>query len=93
VNLGFERLPGRLDAPVRLFRRRRNLAAKAIGREVESATGIYPLLSVQGAVLSGDEREPGPIRIVLDVRLVNRLDIPLAALAGGFVGGVRSRYS
>ncbi len=77
---GFERLPGSLARPARLFRRRRNLAEDALGGELQESAGIFPVVMVQGMCL-GEEAEPGPVGAVLDVRLLNRLDIPLADLA------------
>jgi len=78
---GFERLPSSLVRPVRLFRRRRNLAHEALGGELQDSTGIFPTAMVQGICLADDEAKPGPVGAVLDVRLLNRLDIPLADLA------------
>jgi len=78
---GFERLPSSLIRPVRLFRRRRNLAHEALGGELQDSTGIFPTAMVQGICLADDEAKPGPVGAVLDVRLLNRLDIPLADLA------------
>jgi hypothetical protein len=78
---GFERLPSSLVRPVRLFRRRKNLAHEALGGELQDATGIFPTAMVQGICLADDEAEPGRVGAVLDVRLLNRLDIPLADLA------------
>jgi hypothetical protein len=74
---GFERLPSSLVRPVRLFRRRRNLAHEALGGELQDSTGIFPTAMVQGICLADDEAEPGQVGVVLDVRLLNRLDIPL----------------
>jgi hypothetical protein len=78
---GFERLPGSLVRPVRLFRRRRNLAHEALGGELQDSTGIFPTAMAQGICLTDNEAEPGQVGVVLDVRLLNRLDIPLAELA------------
>jgi hypothetical protein len=88
---GFEKLPGSIKAPVRLFRRKRNLAARALGRELQEETGMYPLLSVQGIVLPASGETAARAAIVLDAGLVNRLDIPLAdlAAAGIELGGMR----
>lgn len=78
---GFERLPSSLARPARLFRRRKNLAHEALGGELQDSTGVFPTAMVQGICLAHDEAEPGPVGVVLDVRLMNRLDIPLADLA------------
>jgi hypothetical protein len=78
---GFERLPSSLVRPVRLFRRRRNLAHEALGGELQDSTGIFPTAMVQGICLADDEAKPGPVGAVLDIRLLNRLDIQLADLA------------
>jgi hypothetical protein len=88
---GFEKLPGSFKAPVRLFRRKHNLAARAFGRELQEETGMYPLLSVQGVVLPAAADTRARAAIVLDAGLVNRLDIPLADLAdaGIDLGGMR----
>jgi hypothetical protein len=88
---GFEKLPGSFKAPVRLFRRKHNLAARALGRELQEETGMYPLLSVQGIVLPAAAEARARAAIVLDAGLVNRLDIPLADLAdaGIDLGGMR----
>jgi hypothetical protein len=88
---GFEKLPGSFKAPVRMFRRRHNLAARALGRELQEETGMYPLLSVQGIVLPASGETPARPAIVLDAGLVNRLDIPLndLAAAGIELAGMR----
>jgi hypothetical protein len=78
---GFERLPSSLVRPVRLFRRRKNLAHEALGGELQDSTGIFPTAIVQGICFADDEAKPGQVGAVLDVRLLNRLDIPLGDLA------------
>ena len=78
---GFERLPTLLARPARLFRRRKNLAHAALGGELQDSTGIFPTATVQGICLALDKATPGPVGAVLDVRLLNRLDVPLAELA------------
>src|SRR5262245_26344464 len=78
---GFELLPGSFLGPNRLFRRRDNLAARALGRKLQEETGMYPLLAVQGIVLPASGDAPPRAAVVLDSGLVNRLDIPLADLA------------
>ena len=42
---------------------------------------MFPTAMVQGICLADDEARPGQVGVVLDVRLLNRLDIPLAELA------------
>jgi hypothetical protein len=78
---GFEKLSGSFRAPVRLFRRKHNLAARALGRELQEETGMYPLLSVQGIVLPASADAESRAGVVLDAGLINRLDIPLVDLA------------
>lgn len=78
---GFERLPGSIGRPIRLFRRLKNLAEEALGGQLRAGTGIFPAATVQGICLTDDDVQPGPVGAVLDVNLLNRLDVPLAELA------------
>jgi hypothetical protein len=86
-HLGFERVGATVEGQVRLFRRRVNLAAQALapladaaGKEIGPETGTFPYLAVQAMPL-GDRDRSGPVALVLDAGVVNRLDIPLADLA------------
>lgn len=72
---GFERLHGRFFDPVKLFRRKRNLASQ--NAAFSNRAGVYPYLMIQGIVLESDEAQVG---LVIDAGLVNRLDIPLQEL-------------
>jgi hypothetical protein len=85
--LQFERVGRTIEGQVRMFRRRRNLAAEALasvataaGKTIGPETGMFPYIAVQ-AIPFGDRDHPGQVALVLDVGLVNRLDIPLAQLA------------
>jgi hypothetical protein len=95
---GFELIGrGSVQAPTRLFRRQRNLAADALSQAAQAAgetigpeTGVFPYLAVQ-CIPFGDSRIPGQIALVLDAGLVNRLDVALADLASAGIdlNGVR----
>jgi hypothetical protein len=75
---GFERLRSGFFDPVRLFRRRRNLAGG--DSQLANAAGVYPYVTLQGIVL---DHEPAQVGLVVDAGLVNRLDLPLHELAAG----------
>jgi hypothetical protein len=79
---GFERLRGYIFDPVRLFRRRRNLAASGTEQLADEA-GVFPYLMLQGIVL---HHETATVALVVDVGLVNRLDVPLRDLAAAGIG-------
>jgi hypothetical protein len=78
--LGFERLPGRLDSPLRLYRRKLNLAEEAFGTTLADGVGTFPVYALQEIVLTGDETQPGSVGLIVDIRLVNRLDVDLERL-------------
>lgn len=86
-HMQFERVGRTIEGQVRLFRRRRNLAAEALaplataaGKTIGPETGMFPYIAVQ-TMPFGDRDHPGQVALVLDVGLVNRLDVPLAQLA------------
>jgi hypothetical protein len=86
----FERLNRGIDAPTRLFRRERNIAAEALssvakGDEIGTEAGVFPYLAVQGISLGDETKASGKVAIVLDAGLVNRLDVPLSNLAAAGV--------
>jgi hypothetical protein len=91
--LGFERLPGHPEAPARLYRRRNNLARKAFAA-LKDEVGMFPLVAVQDFVLDEDEDRPGHVALIVDVRLINRLDLPLPEVAaiGMDLVGMRVRW-
>ncbi len=66
AHLGFERLPGRLDAPARLYRRTVNLAKRAY-TELKDEVGMFPLVAVQDIVLEEDADRPGRVGLIVDV--------------------------
>jgi hypothetical protein len=84
ADCGFHHLRGRVDAPARLFRRDRNLAAVA-GLQPDPSTGVFPLLALQGIVL-GDEAAPVACGLVVDVETTCRLDVSLGDLAAAGIG-------
>ena len=88
----FEALSGRLDAPCRLYRRHRNLAAFP-GLEPDPRAAIFPLLLVQGIVLAEDTPAPVPA-LIFDVRTIQRISATLADLetAGIHLDGLSVRW-
>jgi hypothetical protein len=93
ANLGFERLPGRLEAPAQLYRRTVNLAKSAYA-DLNDEVGMFPLVAIQEVVLDADEDRPGRVGLIVDVRLINRLDLPLPLVAavGMPVVGMKVRW-
>lgn len=93
VSLGFEHLPGRPEAPARLYRRRINLAKKVVAT-IKDEVGMFPLVAVQDFVLSEEEDVPGCVGLIVDVRVINRLDLPLPEVAalGMEVMGMKVRW-
>lgn len=77
VIANWERLPGSLGRPVRLVYPR-NLAQEALGSELGDDIGMFPVLTVDRICSGGFG--PGPVGLVLDIGLLNRLNIPLADL-------------
>jgi len=72
-HLQFERVGRTIEGQVRPFRRRRNLAAKALasladaaGKTIGPETGMFPYIAVQ-AMPFGDRDHPGQVAVVLDV--------------------------
>lgn len=93
VALGFELISGRPEAPARLYRRMVNLAKKAF-TGIKAEIGMFPLVAIQDLVLTENDDLPGKVGLIVDVRLINRLDLPLPQLAGiGMsVVGMRARW-
>ncbi|MDQ6946295.1 MAG: hypothetical protein M3256_08465 [Actinomycetota bacterium] len=93
IDLGFERLPGRLEAPAQLYRRTFNLAKSAYA-DLKDEVGMFPLVSIQEVVLEEDEDRPGRAGLIVDVRVINRLDLPLPQVAavGMPVVGMKVRW-
>lgn len=65
-----------------------------MGASVPDAVGTFPVYSIQELVLAADD-DPGPVALVVDVRLVNKLDIDLVRLTtfGLDLRGQRVRWA
>jgi len=89
---GFERVGRGIEGQIRLFRRKHNIAADALGgiataagETIDPETGVFPYLGVQCIPLPNSDGAGAKVALVLDAGIVNRLDVPLAELANAGV--------
>lgn len=88
---GFELCSARLGQPIRLSRRKSNLAEGVVGGKLQAEVGAFAALSVQGFAVGGDDTVPGQVALIIGQWIEHVLDVELSALESNGVDLVDAR--
>jgi hypothetical protein len=77
---GFELCSARKGQPIRLSRRKRNLAEPLVDDKLSADVGAFAALSVQGFAIRGDDNLPGPVALIIGQWVAHVLDLELSVL-------------